>query len=188
MMLDMTGFPVGQIAFCSEARANFDYDLVDENMVGWDLLRRYRVLLHTSGKIFRQSTLSGIDHWIRAGGVMITFGDPNWQSLETQRMAAAAWMVPQKGNAAAPPTVHQAGGDQVFGLDKGMILAIPAGGIPDHLTKLVALLAVLTSTQGKLHALQGFKAQSDGKYDTIFPDGRLTFDTITRNTNFHPSA
>jgi hypothetical protein len=33
MMLDMTGFPVGQIAFCAQGRAHFDYDLVDENMV-----------------------------------------------------------------------------------------------------------------------------------------------------------
>jgi len=99
MMLDMTGFPAGQIAFCSQGRAHFDYDLVDENMVGWDLLRRYKVLLHTSGKIFRQSTLTGIDHWIRAGGVMITYGGPNWQSLETQRMTAALRMVSQNRNA-----------------------------------------------------------------------------------------
>jgi hypothetical protein len=34
--------------------------------------------LHTIGKIFRQSTLTGIDQWIRGGGIMITFGDPNW--------------------------------------------------------------------------------------------------------------
>jgi len=88
--------------------------------------------------------------------------------------------------------VHAAAGVQVFGLDKGMILAIPGGSIDDYLTKLVALLAVLTSAQakleGRLHALQGFKARSDGKYDTIFPDGRLTFDTATFNTSFHPSA
>jgi len=184
MMLDMTGFPAGQIAFCAEGRAHFDYDLVDENMVGWDLLRRYRVLLHTSGKIFRQSTLSGIDHWIRAGGVMITLGDPNWQSLETQRTTASAWMLPQKEKAV--PTLHTAGGVRVFGLDKGMILAIPAGSIPDYLTKLIALLAALTATQ--LHGLQAFKAQSDGNYDTVFPDGRLTFNTRNFETNFHPAA
>ncbi len=64
-------------------------------------------------------------------------------------------------------------------------MAIPAGSIPDYLTKLVAELAVLSSPQGKLHALQGFKARSDGKYDTIFPDGRLTFDTATFDTSFH---
>jgi Beta-galactosidase len=185
MMLDMTGFPVGQIAFCSQGRAHFDYDLVDENMIGWDLLRRYKVLLHTSGKIFRQSTLTGIDHWVRAGGVVITYGAPNWQSLEAQRMTAAAWMVPQNRNAAPPSMVHAAAGIQVFGLDKGMILAIPAGSIPDYLTRLVALLAALASPQGKLQALRGFKARSDGKYDTIFPDGRLTFDTATFDTSFH---
>ncbi len=186
MMLDMTGFPAGQLSFCAQGRGYFDYDLVDENMVGWDLLRRYRVLLHTGGRIFRQSTLSGIDRWIRAGGVMVTFGDPNWQSLETQRMTAAAWMVAPNGNVALSAAIHAAKGVRVFGLDRGIILAIPAGGIPDYLTKLVALLAALASPQGKLHALQGFKAQSDGKYDTVFPDGRLTFDTATFATSFHP--
>ena len=185
MMLDMTGFPPGQLVFCSQGRAHFDYDLVDENMVGWDLLRRYKVLLHTSGKIFRQSTLTGIDHWIRAGGVMITYGAPNWQSLETQRLTAAAWMVPRNRKAAPPSMVRVARGVQVFGLDKGMIVSIPTGSIPDYLTKTVALLAVLTSIGGKLQALQGFKARSDGKYDTIFPDGRLTFDTATFDTSFH---
>lgn len=94
---------------------------------------------------------------------MITYGAPNWQSLETQRITAAAWMVPLNRNAAPPSMVHAAGAVQVFGLDKGMILAIPAGGIPDYLTKVVALLAVLTSTQGKLQALQGVKARSEGK-------------------------
>jgi len=186
MMIDMTGFPAGQLAFCAQGRTHFDYDLVDENMVGWDLLRRYRVLLHTSGEIFRQSTLSGIDRWIRAGGVMVTLGDPNWQSLETQRMTGTTWMVPQKVNA-APPAFHAAARVRAFNLDKGTILAISAGSITDYLTKLVAQLAVLTSTQEKLHALQGFKAQSDGKYDTIFPDGRMTFDTATFVTSFHTS-
>jgi hypothetical protein len=186
MMLDMTGFPVGQIAFCAHGRAHFDYDLVDENIVGWDLLRRYRVLLHTSGKIFRQPTLIGIDQWIRDGGIMITFGDPNWQSLETQHMTAAAWMVPQKGNAAPRPVIAAAQGVQVFGLDKGMILAIPAGTITDYLTKVVALLGGLTSPLGKLDALRAFKAQGDGKYDASFPDGRLTFDTVAFDRAFTP--
>jgi hypothetical protein len=154
MMLDMTGFPVGQIAFCAHGRAHFDYDLVDENMVGWDLLRRYRVLLHTSGKIFRQPTLIGIDQWIRDGGIMITFGEPNWQSLETQHMTAAAWMVPQKGNATPRAVIGAARGVQVFGLDKGMILAIPAGTIPDYLTKVVARLSGLTSPLRKLDACE----------------------------------
>jgi len=116
---------------------------------------------------------------------MISSGAANWQSLETQRMTAAAWMVPQAAKAASPAMVHAADGVQVFGLDKGMILSIPAGSVPDYLTKTVALLAVLASPQGKLQALQGFKAKTDGKYDTIFPDGRLTFDTATFETSFH---
>jgi hypothetical protein len=28
-------------------------------------------------------------------------------------------------------------------------------------------------------------AMRDGKYDTIFPDGLLTFDTVTFDTSFH---
>jgi hypothetical protein len=65
---------------------------------------------YCSGKIFHQSTLIGIDQWIRGGGIMITFGDPNWQSLETQHMTAAAWMVRQKGNAAPRPVIAAAQG------------------------------------------------------------------------------
>src|SRR5229473_1348462 len=79
---------------------------------------------------------------------------------------------------------HFSNSDRVFGTHR-MILAIPAGSIADYLTKLVAQLAALASPQGKLQALRGFKARSDGKYDTIFPDGRLTFDTATFDTSFH---
>jgi hypothetical protein len=92
----------------------------------------------------------------------------------------------EKGNAAPRPVIAAAQGVQVFGLDKGMILAIPAGTITDYLTKVVALLGCLTSPLGKLDALRAFKAQGDGKYDASFPDGRLTFDTVAFDRAFTP--
>ena len=71
MLLDMTHFPgghQGQIPFCSLGREYFDYDVVDENMIGWGHMAHYRVLVHTSGVVYREATLRAIDAWLRADG------------------------------------------------------------------------------------------------------------------------
>jgi hypothetical protein len=36
--------------------------------------------------------------------------------------------------------------------------------------------------------LRGLKARSDGRFETVFPDGRMSFDTATLETTFHPAA
>ena len=189
MMLDMKGFPDGQLSFCSDGRAHFDYDLVDENMIAWNLLPRYKVLFHTSGKIYRQSTLLGIDRWLRAGGVMFAFGEPAWQVVESgAQTTTSPWLAHPNEHLNNLLKTRALGGARVFGLTNGLIFVVDAKNMPDYLAKIVGILSVVTSEGANAFRLRGFKAQNDATFETVFPDGRMTFNSATHETTFHPSA
>jgi hypothetical protein len=189
MMLDMKGFPDGQIAFCSQGRAHFDYDLVDENMIARELLPRHKALFHTSGKIFRQSTLLGIDRWIRAGGAMFAYGVPVWQAVDSGVRTTSSWLARPSEHVNRLLAAKALGEVQVFSVGQGLIFVVSAKDISDYLAKVVdALSVVMTSEGGSVFRLRGFRPQNDGKFETVFPDSRMTFDTATLETAFHPTA
>jgi hypothetical protein len=178
MLLDLSafpGWPGGQIEFCSLGREFFDYDIVDENMIDWGMLKSYKVLVHTSGTIYRQSTLRAMTDWLRVGGILITRGRPEWADWQGHTESAAAWL---KGTT---PDAH------VFRVGRGGVHVVEAKKIPDYLASVVAILnaAADRPSNSPLHGLDG---KDDGKYVTDFPSGRLVFDTKTLSTQFVPQA
>jgi hypothetical protein len=182
MLLDMSpfpGWPGGQVQFCNRGREYFDYDLVDENMIGWGMLKDYKVLLHTSGVVYRQSTLQALTDWLRAGGILIACGKPQWEDWQGRRSVAAAWL------AAEEPAAAPSGG-RAYRIGKGRLYAVDAGKIPDYLSRVVAILAATSKARPAGSPLYGFDGQDDGKCVTDFPGGRLTLDTKSLSTSFAP--
>ena len=53
-------------------RLLIDFDLVDENMIGDNMLTHYRFLVLLEGGRIRKKTLKKIHNWIRAGGILIS--------------------------------------------------------------------------------------------------------------------
>jgi hypothetical protein len=158
-------------------------------MIAWNLLPRYKVLFHTSGKTYRQSTLLGIDRWIRAGGVMFAFGEPVWQVVESgAQTTTSPWLARPNEHLNNLLKTKALGEARVFGLTNGLIFVVDAKNMPDYLAKIVGVLSVVTSERANAFRLRGFKAQNDGTFETVFPDGRMTFNSATHETTFHPSA
>lgn len=162
-MLDVVHFPEGQLEFCAKGREFFDYDVVDENMISWGMLRNYRVLVHTSGSTFERSSLRALERWVRGGGVLITRGTPRWCSVEGEKCELA-----------------DAPGSGRFG--KGRVYAVDAASDGDFVTRVTELLTgIRRESKGGLH---GFDGKDDGTYTTEFPSGLLLFDTKTLTTRF----
>jgi len=188
MMLELTGFPEGQLRFCSDGREYFDYDLVDENMIDWGLLSGYRVLLHTSGRIFRQGTLAGIERWVQAGGILITRNALDWRSVDAEAPVAAGWT--QHENTTAKRMLPGASQSSVQPFDRGAgrIFVVRAKDVLDYLPHVVGILVTMPLVEPHWMPLHGFKPQNDGTYVTQFADGRLAYNVATRDTQFHPYA
>jgi hypothetical protein len=174
MILDMSHAPEGQWQFCAEGRQTFDYDLVDENMVEWGLLKNYKVLLQTSGKVFPESTLETISKWLEAGGVLITKGEPSWESLAGPSSVVANWLTHEQ------PANSDMPGVRVFAVGKGRVYAVMAAKVSVYLSRIAPILAAQPAP------LQGFNSALDGKFVTDFPSGRMTFDPRTLETDFAP--
>ncbi|EDY21559.1 hypothetical protein CfE428DRAFT_0804 [Chthoniobacter flavus Ellin428] len=172
MILDMSPAPEGQWQFCAEGREFFDYDLVDENMVEWGLLKNYKVLVHTSGKVLPESTLAAISKWLEAGGILITRGEPKWQTPAGQASAVSGWVAQEETMKDALPAVR------AYRVGKGRLYVAAVAKIPEYLTRVDAILDAQTVP------LHGFNRNHDGKYVTDFPDGRLLFNPQTRETVF----
>ena len=171
MILDMSHAPAGQLQFCAEGRDCFDYDLVDENMIGWDWLKSYKVLLHTSGQVFRSATLPALGKWLEAGGILVTHGAPRWEDELGRQEIAAGWLAHEDTAAARP-------GVRVYRVGRGRIYAAEAADkIPAYLAKVVGVLNALPP-------LHGCDGKADGIYTTDFPDGQLRFNTTTLETTF----
>jgi len=179
MMLDLIGFPRGQEAFCALGREHFDYDLVDENMIDWGLLSHYKILLQTSGTVFRPETLPAIGSWLKAGGILVTNGPPQWSDIDGKTVVVQSWLTKER-----PGDPQMAPGARVFNVGKGGIYAVDASTINDYLTKVVALLTSIAAGRPAGSPIHGFKAASDGTYITDFPDGHLVFNTSTLDTSF----
>jgi hypothetical protein len=177
MMINNSGFPPGQIEFCDSGREYFDYDVVDENMLGWDMLKNYKVLLHTSGAVFREGSLPAIGKWLKSGGVLITCGAPRWEDITGGTDTAAAWMT-NEVTSAKIPNVH------LYKVGNGRLYAVTAGKRDDYLPIVVSILNTMNATR----VLHGFDGRDDGKYITDFPDGRLIFDETTMETRFVPKS
>jgi len=178
-ILDLTHFPKGQPQFCAAGREFFDYDLVDENMIEWGMLNSYKVLVHTGGSVFRESTLPTVDRWLRAGGVLVAKGLPSWESLDGRRGVAASWLLnedkaAQKLNA------------RVFRIGRGRMFVIATDEIPDYVKRVNTVLGAVATSQPGTAPLYGFDGVDDHRYVTDFPSGRLVFDTTTLATTFFP--
>jgi hypothetical protein len=172
MIVDMTFFPDGQREFCDMGRKYFDYDLVDENMIDWGMLRGYKVLVQTGGKVFKESTLLAMTDWLKAGGILITDGPPLWEALDGRREIAAGWLLDEDKSAAVP-------GAHVYCIGRGRLYSIDARGMTDYVPKVNGVLAHCAN--GPLH---GYHGKDDGTCVTDFPSGRLVFNTKTLGTEF----
>jgi hypothetical protein len=58
----------------AELRDIMDFDMVDEQLIGEDALKNYRVLVWIEGQYVEQSTLEKLDRWINKGGVLLRWG------------------------------------------------------------------------------------------------------------------
>ena len=179
MQLDIIRFPTDQLAFCNSGRNYFDYDIVDENMIDWGYLSHYKVLLHTSGTIYRAESLQAIGEWLRAGGILLTTGLPQWSDIEGQGSVAHSWLTREGSSSSVPVS-----GVRRFDVGRGRIYAVDAPNERDYLPKVVAVLSSIAAARPAGSELRGFKAVDDGTYITDFPDGRLVFDRSTLDTNF----
>lgn len=178
MILDMSHHPEGQIEFCANGREFFDYDLVDENMIEWGMLKNYKVLLHTSGSVFREQALQGIATWLQQGGILITRGNPGWENEAGPSDTPRLWFANEE-----PAPVQ---GIRAHRIGKGHIYAAAAGKIADYLPQTVAIVtAAAKSPSAPVH---GFDGKEDGRLVTDFPSGQLRFDTATLQSEFVPAT
>lgn len=178
MMLDLKGHPDGQLQFCSEARSHIDYDLVDENMIGWGDLAHYKVLIHTSGTIYAQGVLPAIAKWIAGGGLLVCRGAPDWRVVGEPSGANATWTSREDPMAEQRLAGKGVAGVQVYRLGKGTIFAAASSTVSAYVSQAVGVLSVLPGP------IPGFKAEDAGTWATDFPDGRLLYDPKTQDTMF----
>lgn len=183
MMLDLGAHPDGQLQFCASGRSYFDYDLVDENMIEWNQLNRYKVLLQTSGTIFRDSTFPAVNTWLTKGGFLVTKGLPRWHDLDGNEKQSLVWLRHEDTAASDNLARTGASGVHVFHVGKGTIYAIDAPDMPAYLSAVVPVLSSLSSVT----PLHGFKPVDDGTWMTEFPDGKLVCDSKTYATKFVPA-
>ena len=145
--------------FCNLGREFFDYDVVDENMIGWNMLGDYKVLVHTSGSVYRPSTLKAISQWLNQG-----------RDVGHLRPAAM-------GRRRRPQDCggRLADGGRPGGLPGPASEPIAWQGTarrgrrrwqePDYLTKVVTVLDVVAKAQLSSRPLRGWDGQgTDGRY------------------------
>jgi hypothetical protein len=157
-----------QIHFCNDNRDCFDYDIVDENMIGWDLLDNYKVLINTSGYLLEQESLNRIDAWIRAGGLLVNRTNLIPQNVEEDTTTADSWYDE------TPKTVD---GFLFYPVDDGAVVDVA-------LEDAVAAIKAAPSEFAHLEYIEGFDGLNDGIRNTQFPQGFLRFEDATLETYF----
>ncbi|KKK97088.1 hypothetical protein LCGC14_2656250, partial [marine sediment metagenome] len=179
LLLEMSPFPPDQIPFCSAGREYFDYDVVDENMIGWGMLGDYKVLVQTGGKLLEADTIGRIDRWVRAGGLLILRADSPIESVEGDRTMGLTW--------------HRGAGKDVAGgkatlwpAGRGAVARIPFKSVQTYLAAVVAVLREAGDRLPALKRLDGFDGQADGTWTTDFPTCRLRYNVESRRTTIHP--
>lgn len=187
LWLDMDEFPQQQTEFCFVARDQFDYDVVDENMISWGMLPDYKVLVHTGGRIFEAGTLAAIERWVRNGGVLVLRDGHRVESVE-----GADRLYKNLGLDDLDRTSGD--GPRVAAIGKGAVAIVngPGSTTPAELS---AWTARVCSGIEAAHELQpgvgpiaGYVGKSDGKWETEFPSGTLIYDTKSRETLFTERA
>ena len=171
MIVDLSHYPDQQPLFCDRGRDVFDYDLVDENMIQWGLLKNYRVLIHTSGTVYEKQTLEAIRQWVLSGGILVTRGQPDWQSVEGQKDIL---VVKDAAPLLAGFPAGRVGKGYIYPLKADSIYILP------YLDQAVTLMTAISSER----PLRGFDGRADGLCTTQFDDGRLIYDVKTRLTHF----
>ena len=179
LYLDMAlfpgGHPDGQAGFCIWARDYLDYDVVDENMVGWGMQDNYRVLVNTNDTMFEQATLEALDTWVQAGGLLITHSLA-LESLEGDTSIADAW-------ASAPAQASKAGVSYHL-VGNGAVAETGTVDVAANIAATVAAIDDAGSVIPALANLHGYDGQADGIYTTEFDRGFLTLDTATSEISF----
>lgn len=67
---------------CSQLRDVVDLDLVDENMIADNVLKKYRFFVLLDANWLRQQTLINIENWVREGGILIGANYLKFLSIE----------------------------------------------------------------------------------------------------------
>jgi hypothetical protein len=70
---------------CSQLRDVLDIDLVDENMIADGVLDKYRFLVLLGKNLLRPETLTEIERWVKAGGVLIAADYIQFSTIEDNR-------------------------------------------------------------------------------------------------------
>ncbi len=65
-----------------ESSEQYDYDVVDENLIADGILSHYRVLAYVYGNTTEQNTLKKIEAWVKSGGVLVTCQMGSVRSVE----------------------------------------------------------------------------------------------------------
>ena len=181
--LDMKQFPQQQTEFCFAARDQFDYDVVDENMISWGMLRNYKVLVHTSGTIYEAATLATIERWVRNGGVLVLRAGLRLESVEgVDRL--------YKNLGLDRIDLKSRGKYRVAAAGKGAVAIVkgPVRGTHEEMSAWAARVCsgieAARELQPGIGRIAGYVGKANGQWETEFPSGTLIYDTKSRETSF----
>jgi len=167
----------GQIEFCAQAREFFDYDIVDENMLGWGMLDDYKVLIGTRGTVFEQTSLEAIDRWLRAGGMLVVPENNRWETVEGDTSVMAEWLA---GNAQRMTGVEAT----ACRIARGALVLLDSASTEGLVRSCAGVFRQADAILPELGSIHGFEGEEDGLLTTFFPSGRLVYDTRTGETRF----
>ncbi|MCL5269911.1 MAG: family 14 glycosylhydrolase [bacterium] len=179
VLLDAAKFPKDQHLFCTPGRFFFDYDIVDRNMIEWGWLADYRVLVHTSGRVYEQNELDGIDRWLRAGGMLVMHGDDPWETVAGDTSVMKGWL-------ASPASPVPGGAGQVRSVGRGHVIVLPPGDMAVYLAAVVKTLDAARDSGLVPAPLRGFNTLDTKQMATEFATGWLLFDPATCRISFRP--
>ena len=132
------------------------------------------MLVHTGGRVFRESTLPAITDWLKTGGTLIANGAPLWEDLDGHRAIAAGWLLNEENE--TKPDIHS------YQIGRGKIYAIAANGGAEYARKVNSVLTLIAQAQPANAPLNGFNGKGDQKQVTDVPSGRLVLDPKTLAT------
>jgi hypothetical protein len=75
-------FPQKLLSNGATLRDVIDFDMIDEQLIGEDALKDYRVLVWIEGKYVEQHTLEKLDQWVRKGGLLLRWGADPVETVE----------------------------------------------------------------------------------------------------------
>lgn len=174
VLLDASGFPEGQPDFCDKARDILDYDVVDENMIEWEMLRNYRLLIQTGGVYLEQKTIVTLDQWLRSGGIMILREDRMLSSIEGYTAVCESWKAGESKGV---------GAGREYEVGKGKVVVLPFGDLERFVTNVNGALSTVNRDLGR-RRLRGYDGKADGLWTTEFPRGRLVYNANERTATY----